>query len=347
MNWPAPGARLAALRLRPAAIMSIVEPSAIGKILLVLCLLTALTCGNKAAAAGAGVSEIQPPAGYRIWYSANDGGLWRILSTAIREDKKGNEKKLAIDLGGAGSLDSANAFSQTVLKSEQGWIMWYSGYDGLNWRILRAVSSDGANWEKQGLALGLGSAGEFDSVSMTYPFVLKDNDLYKMWYAAYDGKNHWRIGYADSLDGIIFKNRKAVLDIGTANGLDCEYVYTPVVLKQGAIYTMYYAGYGGFPRAWRILRASSTDGLNWSKQGLVLDLGKSGDFDSANLLPGSVLFSEGIFKMWYWAHGSNWRVLYAVSKNGIDWEKKGLVLDLGAGRSLDCRGLASPSVVEN
>ncbi len=291
------------------------------------------------------VSEVQLPS-YRIWYSGNDGGPWRIISTVINRADKESERSLAIDLGPAGSLDSANAFSQTVLKDERGLTMWYSGYDGLNWRILRATSLNGARWEKQGLAISLGASEEFDSTHMTYPFVLKDDNLYKMWYAAYDGKSHWRIGYADSQDGIIFKNQKAVLDIGPASGLDCEHVYTPVVVKQGGIYTMFYAGYGGFPRGWRILRATSVDGINWRKQGLALDLGQPGDFDSANLLPGSVIYSQGLFKMWYWAHGSNWRVLSAVSKNGIDWEKKGLVLDLGEGRSLDCRGLAVPAVVE-
>ena len=313
------------------------------KFVLILCSLILVV--NIPQAIGAPVPETGV-AGYKVWYSANDGGPWRILSTAITGTNKESERKLAIDLGQAGSLDSANAFSQSVLADAKGFTMWYSGYDGMNWRILRATSIDGATWDKQGLAFSLGAPDEFDSMHMTYPFVLKDDNIYKMWYAAFDGKSHWRIGYADSQDGIIFKNRKAVLDIGQANSLDCEHVYTPVVLKQGGIYTMFYAGYGGFPRAWRILRATSIDGLNWNKQGLALDLGQPGDYDSTNLLQGSVIYSEGIFKMWYWAHGSNWRVLYAVSKNGIDWEKKGVVLDLGTGRSLDCRGLAVPSVVE-
>ena len=284
---------------------------------------------------------------YKVWYSANDGSPnWRVMSSTLAEDNTSGDRKLAIDLGPVGSLDSAQAFSQTVVKEKDGFTMWYGGHDGENWRILRATSADGVNWEKQGLALKLGDGQEFDSVHMTYPFVLNDENLYKIWYTAYDGKSHWRIGYADSQDGIIFKNRKAVLDVSGPGSLDCEHVHTPVILKHGGIYSMYYAGYGGFPRAWRILRATSLDGIKWNKQGMVLDLGEPGDYDSTNLLLGSVLYSEGIFKMWYWAQGSNWRILYATSKNGIDWEKKGLALDLGGSRTLDARGLVAPAVIE-
>ena len=283
---------------------------------------------------------------YKIWYSANDGSPnWRILGATLTEDNKDGDRRLAIDLGPVGSLDSAQAFSQTILREKEGFTMWYGGYDAENWRILRATSQNGITWEKQGLALNLGEAQEFDSMHMTYPYVLKDEKIYKIWYTAYDGKSHWRIGYADSQDGIIFKNRKAVLDISGPGSLDCEHVHTPVVLQHGGIYSMYYSGYGGFPRAWRILRATSLDGIKWNKQGMVLDLGEPGEYDSTNLLVGSVLYSEGIFKLWYWAQGSNWRILYAISKNGIDWEKKGLALDLGQARSLDSRGLVVPAVI--
>lgn len=288
---------------------------------------------------GAFFAPAQAAANYRIYYSANDGGPnWRILT---------DKKQLAIDIGPAGSLDSAQAFSESVLREESGaYTMWYGGYDGVNWRILRATSSDGITWQKQGLALSLGASGEFDAVHMAYPYVIKDDKIYKLWYTAYDGKTHWRIGYAESNDGVIFKNRKIVLDVGASGALDAEHVHTPVVIKQGGLYIMYYAGHGGNPSAWRILRATSTDGINWVKQGLALDLGNPTGQDSRNLLPGSVIYEDGIFNLWYWAHGDSWRILYAASKNGIDWEKKGLALEPGPVRSLDWRGMAAPSVVK-
>lgn len=285
---------------------------------------------------------------FRIYYSANDGGPnWRILCANLTPANTALNRKLAIDIGPAGTLDSAHAFSQRVLKEKTGYVMYYGGYDGINWRILRAVSFDGLEWTKQGLCINLGMPGSFDSVHMVYPYVIKEENLYKMYYTAYDGKGHWRIGYAESADGIIFKNRKMVLDIGPAGSLDAEHVHTPVVVKQGSIYTMYYAGFGGYPPAWRILRATSLDGQNWTKQGLALDLGQAGDLDSANLLPGSVIYNkDGLFIMYYWAQGSNWRILYATSKNSIDWQKQGVALDLGPVRSLDFKGLVVPAVVE-
>lgn len=284
---------------------------------------------------------------YTIYYSGNDGGPnWRILSTTLSEDGREAERKLVIDLGQAGTLDSAHAYSQSVLKLKNGYVMYYGGYDGSNWRILRAQSADGKYWMKQGLCLNLGEGGSFDSVHVVYPYVIKEGSIYKMYYAAYDGRGHWRIGYADSSDGIIFKNRRMVLEVGPVGSLDSEHMHTPVVLKQGSLYTMYYAGFGGMPAAWRILRATSTDGIYWMKQGLVLERGQPQDLDSANLLPGSVIYKDGIFKMYYWAQGSNWRIFSATSENGIDWQKEDIALDLGPLRSLDFRGLVVPAVVE-
>lgn len=286
-----------------------------------------------------GIAAAYANTSYLMWYSANDGSPnWRILTAS---------RQLAVDIGKPGSLDSAHAYSSSVIREEQGYTMWYGGYDGENWRILRATSSDAKNWAKQGVALNLGEPGNFDSVQVVYPYVIKVGDTYKMWYAANDGTKHWRIGYAASVDGIIFKERQLALDVSPAAGLDSEHVQSPVVLKQGSVYIMWYAGFGGYPPAWRILRATSLDGISWQKQGLALDRGTAGDNDSANLLPGTVIYNnkEGKFTMWYWAQGSNWRIMQAVSKNGIDWEKKGVVLDLGPVRSLDSRALVVPTVI--
>jgi hypothetical protein len=291
-------------------------------------------------------AEKKQKASYKVFYSGNDGGPnWRILSTTIDTNKREGERRLAIDLGPAGTLDSAHAFSQSVIREKNGYVMYYGGYDGANWRILRTISVDGINWIKQGVCLNLGATGSFDSVHILYPYALKDNAVYKMWYAAYDGA-HWRIGYAVSGDGVIFGNRQPVLDTGSSGALDSDYVHTPAVIKQGSIYTMYYAGFGGAPKAWRIMRATSVDGINWIKQGLVLDRGSSLEPDSNNLLCGSVIYSQGLYKIWYWGQGNSWRILYAFSKNGIDWEKQGIALDLGPMRSLDFKGLVVPAVVE-
>jgi hypothetical protein len=182
---------------------------------------------------------------YRIYYSGNDGGPnWRILIANLNEGESNYERKLAIDLGPAGTLDSAHAYSQSVLKEKNGYVMYYGGYDGNNWRILRAISTDGVSWAKQGLCLNLGQAGAFDSMHVIYPCVIKDENIYKMWYTAFDGLR-WRIGYATSSDGVIFKNRQVALDTGGMYSLDAQHVHTPAVIKQGGLYTMYYAGYGG------------------------------------------------------------------------------------------------------
>lgn len=85
------------------------------------------------------------------------------------------------------------------------WRMWYGS--NLSWGATEkdmahvfkyAESNDGIHWNRKDIVvLPLKDNGEF---ALSKPCVLKDNRVYKMWYA-YRGKGY-RIGYAESADGI-------------------------------------------------------------------------------------------------------------------------------------------------
>jgi hypothetical protein len=80
----------------------------------------------------------------------------------------------------------------------------------------------------------------------------------------------------------------------------------------------------------------------------VLDLGASGEWDDYYVYASSVLFEDGIHKMWYSGHdGSNWRIGYATSPDGIVWTKYegNPVLNLGAPGAWDDYDVYSPSVL--
>jgi hypothetical protein len=83
--------------------------------------------------------------------------------------------------------------------------MWYGS--NLKWGkeqkdmahlIKYAESDDALHWQRNGvIALQFKNQDEY---AMSRPFVLKEDDLYKMWYS-YRGLSY-RIGYAESRDGI-------------------------------------------------------------------------------------------------------------------------------------------------
>jgi len=229
--------------------------------------------------------------------------------------------------------------------------MWYKGYDGSNYRIGYATSDDGIVWEKDegNPVLNLGVPGAWDDYYVGSPSVLFDDGTYKIWYTGFHGTNH-RIGYATSDDGITWMKYEGnpVLDLGVPGTWDDYDVCNPSVLFDDGTYRMWYSGFNG--STWRAGYATSPDGIMWTKyeDNPVLDLGAPGAWDDSGVYTPSVLFYDGTYKMWYsGSDGSNVRIGYATSDDGMVWTKYegNPVLNLGAPGAWDGYDAWTPSVV--
>ena len=77
----------------------------------------------------------------------------------------------------------------------------------------------------------------------------------------------------------------------------------------------------GHPKhRYHIKCAESNDGIRWEKSGVVCI-----DFESRDEYAISrpcVLKEDGIYKMWYSYRGKTYRIGYAESKDGLQWERK-------------------------
>jgi hypothetical protein len=128
--------------------------------------------------------------------------------------------------------------------------MWYGSNLGwgkeetdMNHVIKYAESKDGREWSRTGkITIDLKDDSEF---AISRPCVLKEQGIYKMWYS-YRGKAY-RIGYAESKDGIIWvrKDDDAGIDV-SSSGWDSEMVCYPFVFDhKGERYLLYNGnGYG-------------------------------------------------------------------------------------------------------
>jgi hypothetical protein len=105
--------------------------------------------------------------------------------------------------------------------------------------------------------------------SCASPFVMYENDRFRMWYASIDrwdsqesatAKHFYNIKYAESIDGIHW-NRKGFIAIDYENKDDYAFG-RPFVLKEDGIYKMWYCFRGSF---YKIGYAESPDGLNWRR----------------------------------------------------------------------------------
>ncbi|MFH0815438.1 MAG: M20/M25/M40 family metallo-hydrolase [Methanobacteriota archaeon] len=141
------------------------------------------------------------------------------------------------------------------------------------------------------------------------------------------------------------------IDLGPAGSDDDYYVTSPSVMLDGALYKMWYGGCDNYPKptsigVYRIFYATSTDGTNWTKHGVVLSPGASGEMDSTHTADCSVVKINGTYKMWYSAHnGTTYRIMHATSPDGENWTKVGLALDLGSPGTYDDAWVANPEVL--
>jgi hypothetical protein len=130
------------------------------------------------------------------------------------------------------------------------WRMWY--VSGSRWEmdgdrpkhyyhVRYAESADGVSWRTDGrVCIDYASTDEH---AISRPCVLKDGDRYRMWYACRGAA--YRIGYAESADGLVWerRDRDAGIDV-SAGGWDSEMLAYPCVFDHRGRRYMLYNGNG-------------------------------------------------------------------------------------------------------
>ncbi|MBN1480278.1 T9SS type A sorting domain-containing protein [candidate division KSB1 bacterium] len=179
-------------------------------------------------------------------------------------------------------------------------------------------------WIKhQDPVLDVGSAASWDELAVSVNSVVFDGTTYHMWYSGFDAA-HGRIGYATSLDGVLWEKHpnNPVIDVGYAGEWDELWTVGASVIYQDQRFKMWYTGADS--STCRIGYAESVDGVVWEKSPLnpVLDVGDSTDFDAQSVAWPTVIYSDNEYKLIY--HGKNRgleQLGFAVSDDGLTWTK--------------------------
>lgn len=238
-------------------------------------------------------------------------------------DTVGKESGAVILLSKKGDTDSFWLESPFVIFDNGVYKMWYVGSNGYKWRIHYATSDDGVNWDKYGPVSILDFINVNDDIHEYDPSIIFDGTTYYMWYVAVSG-DHAGIYYAISTDGINWEKHGDAIELGGAGETDELSVTNPNVIFDGTKYHMWYKGSDAMYS--RIHYATSEDCLNWKKQGVVVPLGNDGESDSHHINDPFVIFDGNVFKMWYVGYnGEMWKIHYAVSKDGKNWTKRGII----------------------
>ena len=240
------------------------------------------------------------------------------------------ENNPVLDFGQFGSWDWVAAAYGSVLFDDGTYHMWYSGFDGLTYRIGQATSPDGIDWLKDSLnnpVLDVGLPGSWDDIYVYAPCVILVDSTFHMWYDGNDGSKE-RIGHATSPDGVKWTKdtlNNPVLNVGPPGSWDDTEVFNGLksILFDGSIYHMWYGG-GDASSNYSIGYAKSPDGINWDKDtsNPVMEPGLPGTWDGNDVIPGTIIFDGSIYHSWYSGYdGAKWCIGYATSPDGINWDK--------------------------
>jgi hypothetical protein len=122
-------------------------------------------------------------------------------------------------------------------------LKWGSSQESMQHVIKYAESTDGIKWKRSNkIAVSLEHPGEY---ALSKPFVWKEKNLFKMMYSYRANGNiqTYRIGYASSTDGIIWKREDhlAGIDVST-EGWDSEMISYPSIFEYNGKLHMLYNG---------------------------------------------------------------------------------------------------------
>ena len=147
--------------------------------------------------------------------------------------------------------------SPYVMKEKDGWHMWYASSTGFVeangkieplYVIKYASSQNGIDWKRDNITC-IQPKTEYEANARAS--VIKEDGIYKMWFAYRgsfdfrDGKDSYRIGYAESEDAVTWKRMDESSGISFSDsGWDSKMQTYPNVVQHGNKKFLFYNGNG-------------------------------------------------------------------------------------------------------
>lgn len=226
---------------------------------------------------------------------SNDGTNWTFDSSPLIS-------------GTASTWDSSGVGSPDVIENPNGtgYLMYFSGGSGGFGYIGMASSPDGVNWtEYSGNPVLSPTSSAWDSQHVAAPTVLYDNGSWTMYYHGTTSSINFQFGLATSTDGVNWTkfSGNPVITRGPSGSLDVLQVWQGDIIRYHGELLLYYSC--GGPSQFKVCLANSTNGYNWTKQGLVLQ--SAGGWEGSHVHdPTATVVNDHI-------------ILYYLGENGV-WQ---------------------------
>ena len=137
---------------------------------------------------------------YKMWYGGLKNGGIPQLGYATSQYGKVWEKYSENPIMAPSASEPAVVGDPHVIKELDNYTMFYHAYQPPS-TMNMATSLDGINWVRSSSnpIFSLSTSGSFDNSQIAAPSVIKQNNIYRMWYSATGiGSPYWRIGYAST-----------------------------------------------------------------------------------------------------------------------------------------------------
>jgi predicted GH43/DUF377 family glycosyl hydrolase len=202
-----------------------------------------------------------------------------------------------------------------------------------------ATSSDGVSFEKHvGNPILAGDGSGFDADYVGFPAVLVEEGTWIIYYLGQASGGQMQIGRATAPApyGPWTRNYNPVLAPGSFWEWDGAWVMPSSVIPTDSGYVLYYTGAGNAPIRSKIGRATSTDGLVWTKYNdpstgspyaesdPVLQPGPPDAWDYRYIFRSSIRQTAGGWEVFYGGYAAmhlSSAIGYASSPDGIHWSK--------------------------
>jgi len=261
---------------------------------------------------------------FRVFFSGrNDLNQSNIGYVDIEVDSKNKEIKVlsfpensALGPGELGCFDDSGVTPSCLVNVGEKTFLYYIGWRARSTVRMElvgglAISDNKTDFKRYSKAPILNKTDKEPINILTAPFVMKDDNLFKMWYVSgirwvNPDLPQYDIKYAESKDGIQWNQtgKVAIPLIGDENALA-----TPFVIKEDNIYKMWYSYKKDY---YRIGYAESSDGINWERKDSESGISVSEKgWDSEMIGFASIFEFEGIKYMLY--NGNEY------GKNGVGY----------------------------
>lgn len=239
-----------------------------------------------------------------------------------------------------------------------GWNTWVNGVsivpvpDGKTYRMYYAGHAEGigfaeasvsepTKWKDHGRAVLTPRKDNWEGNKINQPRIVMVTDTHwRMYYTGWGFKgagSPWAMGLAESFDGGTTWKRyqdEPLIERGPAGSADDGAAMVPALLRVGDKWMMWYTGVkvtANKAQQIHICLAESTDGIHWTKyeKNPVVADAHATEVQRSVISRCYVRHDNGVFRMWYSFGRPGYRIFYAESLDGREWEHSPIAPVLG------------------